>query len=74
MERHVLIRATGEETTIADTPSSSTGSAEFVSETLAPHASAPAHVEVTPSADTSPASARVNSLGDEEEVCTILHY
>ena len=74
MVRRIFIRATREEATTADTPSSSTESAKFVSETLAPHASTPAHVEVTPSADTSPASARVNSLGDEEEVCTILHY
>ena len=74
MERYILIRETGKEATIADTPSSPTGSAEFVSETLAPHASASAHVEVTPSADTSHASARANPLGDGEEVCTILHY
>ena len=74
MVRRIFIRATGEEATTTDTPSSSTESAEFFSETPAPRASAPAHVEVTPSAGTSRTSAHVNPLGDGEEVCTILHY
>ena len=74
MVRRIYIRATGKEAMTADTPSSSIESAEFVSETPAPHASAPAHVEVRPSAGTSHTSAHVNSLGDGEEVCTILHY
>ena len=74
MVRRIYIRATGEEATIADTPSSSSESAEFVLETPAPRASVPAHDKVTPSAGTSHTSAHINPLEDGEEVCTILHY
>ena len=73
MVRRIYIRATGEEATTADTPSSSTEPAESVLETPVPRASAPAHVEVTPLAGTSRTSAHADPLGDGREVCIILH-
>ena len=71
--RRIFIRAAGEEAATADTPTSSIESAESVSETPAPRASAPAHVEVIHSAGTSHTSAHEDPLGDGEEVCSTLH-
>ena len=58
----------------ADTPLTSTESAESISETPAPRASAPAHAEVTPSAGTSRTSAHADPREDGEEVGTNPHY
>ena len=58
----------------ADTLLASTESAKSVSETLAPRASAPAHVEVTPSAGTSRTSAHADPREDGEEVGKNPHY
>ena len=72
--RRIFIRATGEEAATADTLSSPTESAESISETPAPHASVPAHVEVTPSAGTSRTSAHTDPWEDGEDVGINSHY